>query len=116
MECVSYALHMSEQPKEHRAQIAEARNVLGEVIARARFGGEPTILINRGKEAAVIVSVDFYEQARRDRAQLQAMEDRLDELAGDDQKPDVKHVRRIVREALDIADRRAAENIVRSSD
>jgi prevent-host-death family protein len=105
---------MSEQPKEHRAQIAEARNVLGEVIARARFGGEPTILINRGKEAAAIVSMDFYERARRDRAQLQAMRDRLDELAGQPQTGDVKNVCRVVSEALDLADRRAAENIARS--
>jgi prevent-host-death family protein len=74
MECISYALRMSEQPKEHRAQIAEARNVLGEVIARARFAGEPTILINRTKEAAVIVSVDFYRQALEDRARLESLE------------------------------------------
>lgn len=48
---------------EHRAKIAEARNVLGEVIARARFAGETTVLINRGKEAAVIVPFDFYARA-----------------------------------------------------
>lgn len=48
---------------EHRAKIAEARNVLGEVIARARFAGEPTILMNRGKEAAVLVPFDLYERA-----------------------------------------------------
>jgi prevent-host-death family protein len=67
VECVSYALPMSDDPIEHRAKIAEARNVLGEVIARARFGGEATILVNRGKDAAVIVSPEFYEQAKRDR-------------------------------------------------
>lgn len=65
---------MATSPTEHRAKIAEARNVLGEVIARARFAGEPTVLINRGKEAAVIVGYDFYEQAKRDRAALQALE------------------------------------------
>ena len=48
---------------EHHAKIAEARNVLGEVISRARFGGEATVLINRKKEAAVIVPFDFYERA-----------------------------------------------------
>lgn len=71
---VRYPLPMSAQPTVHRAKIAEARNVLGEVIARARFGGEPTILINRGKEAAVIVSADFYWQALEDRARLEAIE------------------------------------------
>ncbi|MCK1813305.1 type II toxin-antitoxin system prevent-host-death family antitoxin [Streptomyces sp. XM4011] len=48
---------------EHRAKIADARNVLGEVISRARFAGETTVLMNRGKEAAVIVPFDFYERA-----------------------------------------------------
>lgn len=60
-------------PTEHRAKIAEARNVLGEVIARARFAGEPTILINRGKEAAVVVSHEFFEQAKTDRAVVEAL-------------------------------------------
>jgi len=58
---------MATTPTEHRAKIAEARNVLGEVISRARYAGEPTVLMNRGKEAAVIVSYDFYEQAQTDR-------------------------------------------------
>jgi len=115
VECVSYALHMSEQPKEHRAQIAEARNVLGEVIARARFGGEPTILINRGKEAAAIVSMDFYERARHDRAQLQAMQDRLDELGTGDVPADARLIQRVVQEALELADRRAADNVARGN-
>lgn len=59
---VMYALPMATR-KEHRSQIAEARNVLGQVISRARFAGETTILINRGTEAAVIVPYDFYERA-----------------------------------------------------
>lgn len=54
---------MATTQTEHRAKIAEARNVLGEVIARARFAQEPTILVNRGKEAGVLVSYDFYERA-----------------------------------------------------
>lgn len=74
VECVSYSLPMSERPTEHRMKIAEARNILGEVIARARFAGEPTILDNRGKEAAVIVSPEFYRQALEDRARLESLE------------------------------------------
>ena len=59
-----YSLAMAERIRiEHRSQIAEARNVLGQVISRARFGGEATVLINRGAEAAVIVPFDFYERA-----------------------------------------------------
>lgn len=48
---------------EHREKIADARNALGEVIARARFAGETTVLLNRGKPAAAIVPFDFYERA-----------------------------------------------------
>lgn len=48
---------------ERRTKIAKARNVLGEVISRSRFAGEATILVNRRKEAAVIVPYDFYERA-----------------------------------------------------
>ncbi|MDK1473670.1 type II toxin-antitoxin system prevent-host-death family antitoxin [Streptomyces sp. 549] len=65
---------------EHRAKIAEARNVLGEVIARARFAGEPTVLINRGKEAAAIVGHDFYVQAQEDRRTVEALHRLLAEM------------------------------------
>lgn len=77
---------MAAAPTEHRAKIAEARNVLGEVIARARFAGEPTVLINRGKEAAVIVSYDFYEQARVDRRWMEAFKARFAELPEEQQR------------------------------
>ena len=60
---IRYAVGMATTQTEHRAKIAEARNVLGEVIARARFAQEPTVLVNRGKEAGVLVSYDFYERA-----------------------------------------------------
>lgn len=63
MRRIRYAVDMATTRTEHRAKIAEARNVLGEVISRARYAGETTILVNRGKEAAVIVPFDFYERA-----------------------------------------------------
>jgi prevent-host-death family protein len=44
-------------------KVAEARNVLGEVISRAHFGGEPTIFVNRGKRTAAVVSYAFLERA-----------------------------------------------------
>ncbi|MCG0066515.1 type II toxin-antitoxin system Phd/YefM family antitoxin [Streptomyces tricolor] len=106
---------MSERPTVHRNQIAEARNVLGEVIARARFAGEPTILVNRGKEAAVIVSHDFYEQALRDRALIEALEQRAEEeLAGE--KSDTRIKGGYLRAALGTAreDVNAALNITES--
>ena len=91
---------------EHRAKIAEARNVLGEVISRARYADEPTILINRGKEAAVVVGHDFYEQALRDRALIEFLEERAQGPA-----PGTKGAAptnaRVLREALDAGARDA---------
>ncbi|MGQ5576719.1 type II toxin-antitoxin system prevent-host-death family antitoxin [Streptomyces sp. ECR3.8] len=103
---------------EHRAKIAEARNVLGEVISRARYADEPTILVNRGKEAAVIVSHPFYEQALRDRAlieQLTAMAG-LPEGVSAEERPDLVHTARILYEALAKAERdvNAARNVSES--
>ncbi|WP_033307378.1 type II toxin-antitoxin system prevent-host-death family antitoxin [Streptomyces iakyrus] len=98
---------------EHRAKIAEARNVLGEVISRARYADEPTVLVNRGKEAAVIVSHPFYEQALRDRALIELLERRAQRTA--DGAPAVTHAR-VLREELDMAERdiQAAKNIAES--
>lgn len=94
----SYAVPMSERPTVHRNQIAEARNVLGEVIARARFAGEPTVLINRKKPAAVIVSYDDFATLWELRTYLEELE------AGD--RPSDKSNARVLREALAIAKRR----------
>jgi prevent-host-death family protein len=97
-----YDLLMSERPTVHRNQIAEARNILGEVIARARFGGESTVLINRGKEAAAIVSYEDFATLRELRAYLEELE------VGD--RPSDKSDARVLREALDIAKRRAHDS------
>jgi prevent-host-death family protein len=93
---------MSERPTVHRAKIAEARNVLGEVIARARFAGEPTVLINRGKEAAVIVSYEDYATLR----ELRAYVEELEGGASSDQA----HKARVLSEALVLAKRRALDD------
>lgn len=97
-----YAVPMSERPTVHRNQIAEARNVLGEVIARARFAGEPTVLINRGKEAAVIVSYEDYATLRELRDYVEELESR--------ETPDEKRKARILREALTAARERALDS------
>lgn len=60
---VRYSVTMSTQITEHGMKVAEARNVLGEVISRAHFAGEPTIFVNRRKDMAVLVSYEFYERA-----------------------------------------------------
>jgi prevent-host-death family protein len=92
---------MTETPTEHRAKIAEARNVLGEVISRARYAGEPTVLINRGKNAAAIVSYEDYATLRELRRYLEELE------AGT--TPDHVHKARVVGEALAVAKQRALD-------
>lgn len=114
MEAMSYALPMSEHSEEHRMKIAEARNVLGEVIARARFAGEPTVLVNRGKEAAVIVSHPFYEQALRDRALVELLKRRAQRVV--DPNAPAKNHAHVLRQELDLAelDIAAARNVADS--
>lgn len=74
MDAVEYDAGMTARKTEHEEPIAQARNGLAEVINRARYLGEPTFLLNRGKRAAVVVSVDFYEQAIADRERLESLD------------------------------------------
>lgn len=48
--------------------LAQARAHLGEVVDRARHGGQATILTDHGKPAAVVISPEAYEEYRRLRA------------------------------------------------
>jgi prevent-host-death family protein len=41
------------------------RAELSAAIGRARYGNQPTFLTDRGKEVAVIVSVEMYEAMRK---------------------------------------------------
>lgn len=90
---------MATAPTEHRAKIAEARNVLGEVISRARYADEPTVLINRGKEAAVIVSYGFYRQAKSAQLVLEAAVRVLGELPETQRTPAQRRLGELVIEA-----------------
>lgn len=58
-----YAVPMSEIRNEHEERIADVRNSFAEAIGRARYSGEVTVLTSRGKRAAAIVPMDFYERA-----------------------------------------------------
>ena len=44
--------------------IEQARHQLGEIVDRARYTGEATLLTRQGKPAAIVVPVDWYEQAK----------------------------------------------------
>lgn len=52
---------MSEMP------ISDAREHLGEVVGRARYGGEETILTHYGSPAAVVISFEEYQRLKRAR-------------------------------------------------
>ncbi|PBC71529.1 antitoxin Phd_YefM of type II toxin-antitoxin system [Streptomyces sp. TLI_235] len=49
--------------REAEISISEARANLSEVANLARIRDDATVLYNRGKAVAVVVSVDFYEHA-----------------------------------------------------
>lgn len=52
---------MSEMP------ISDAREHLGEVVGRARYGGEETILTHYGAPAAVVISFEEYQRLKQAR-------------------------------------------------
>lgn len=49
---------MSEMP------ISDAREHLGEVVGRARYGGQETILTHYGAPAAVVISFEEYQRLK----------------------------------------------------
>lgn len=53
--------------------ISDARANMTEVISEVRLLGRPVVLTRREKPQAVLVSVDFHEQALRDRRTNKAM-------------------------------------------
>lgn len=64
--------------------ISEARANMTEVIAEVRLLGKPVVLTRRDKPQAALVSVGFYEQALRDRALIELLQQRAAEgQAGD---------------------------------
>jgi len=58
-----YTPDMSAPKKEHQEKIADFRNSIADVIERARYFDETTVLTSRGKRVAVLVGMDFYERA-----------------------------------------------------
>lgn len=52
---------MSEMP------ISKARDQISEIVGRARFAGEPTILTHHGQQVAVVISIDDYRALRGER-------------------------------------------------
>ena len=54
--------------------ISEARDHISELVGRARYGNEPTILTHYGRPAAVVISFEEYQRlkhAREESAEYQ---------------------------------------------
>lgn len=68
-----------------RVSISKAREDLAEIVSRAEYAGERTVIERHGKARAVIVSVTQYvemerlAEAERDRLDIQAAEKALAE-------------------------------------
>lgn len=60
---LGYTPAMTAPKKEHQEKIADFRNSIADVIERARYFDETTVLTSRGKRVAVMVGMDFYERA-----------------------------------------------------
>ncbi len=58
-----YTAAMTDTRNEHEERIADVRNSFADAVGRARYSGEVTVLTSRGKRAAAIVPMDFYERA-----------------------------------------------------
>lgn len=48
-----------------QVSIEEARRTLGEIVDRARLAGQATVITRQGKPAAVVVSLERYEQTEK---------------------------------------------------
>ncbi|MER5461623.1 type II toxin-antitoxin system Phd/YefM family antitoxin [Streptomyces sp. NPDC002668] len=60
--------------------ISDARANMTEVISEVRLLGRPVVLTRREKPQAVLVSVDFYEQAVADHRVLNAVYEALGDV------------------------------------
>jgi prevent-host-death family protein len=100
------------QPAEKRLGVSDARANMTEVIAEVRLLGTPVVLTRRDKPQAALVSVEFYEEALRNRALVAHLYEQSDPPRSvvDENPADVLQRARIVGEAL----RSAVANIAES--
>lgn len=104
---MTYTLAMALHPKieikdDGVADVAmtDARAALTSLIREVSWGQRPGAFTERGKRVAMVVPPDFYEQAIRDRALLEALRQRGEEPKGRDPKPDQYLKAATIREAL----------------
>lgn len=103
------------QPAETRMGVSDVRANMTEVLAEVRLLGTPVVLTRREKPQGVLVSVGFYEQALRDRALIEFLEELASEVKAGPERESQQRAR-VIWEALRSAedDVRAALNIAES--
>jgi prevent-host-death family protein len=87
--------------------VTEARSKFSEIVDRARYLGETTVLMKSGKPAAAIVPYMLLEQWQRDRAQLFALVEQIQARNADmdmDEDELMAFVNETVREVRTAAD------------
>lgn len=103
---MTYTLAM---PADQRIEIAEdgvaevsmtyARANLTQLLREVRYGKRPGAFTERNERSAYVVPPEFYEQALRDRALLEALRRRGEE-PGPNAKPDQRLKAEVIRNAL----------------
>lgn len=76
-----------------------ARANLTQLLRDVRYGKRAGAFTERSERSSYVVPPEFYEQALRDRAVIEGLEERAQD-PGPDAKPDVKSKARVIREAL----------------
>lgn len=76
-----------------------ARANLTQLLRDVRYGKRSGAFTERGERSAYVVPPEFYEQALRDRAVIEEIQQRAED-PGPEAKPDVKSRARVIREVL----------------
>lgn len=113
---MTYTLAMALHPKIEIEEdgvaavgMTDARAALTSLIREVSWGRRPGAFTERGKRVAMVVPPEFYEQAARDRALIEELEQR-GRAPADGAKPDERNKARTIREALANAARTIAES------
>ncbi|MDL5205092.1 type II toxin-antitoxin system prevent-host-death family antitoxin [Streptomyces sp. ALI-76-A] len=89
--------------------IRELRSALSEVVNDAAVRGRITYITSHGRRVAAVVPVPVAEDVEAG-ATLRGLRRYVEELRRREQKPDIVRQLRIIEEAIDAAERRAAES------
>lgn len=87
------------KPAVREMGVSDARANMTEVIAEVRLLGTPVVLTRREKAQAVLVSVNWYEQAKKDRDLLRAALQVVSEMDEGERTPALLRIVELLNEA-----------------